>query len=59
SFLGALDQGMLPNRFPEAGAAPEYNTVDATLWIFVAVHDFWRAGGDRGFSSLRIVSRVY
>ncbi len=49
SFLGALDQGMLPNRFPEAGAAPEYNTVDATLWLFVAVHDFWRAGGDRGF----------
>ena len=26
---------MLPNRFPDAGEAPEYNTVDATLWYFV------------------------
>ena len=28
--------GMLPNRFPDRGRAPEYNTVDATLWYFVA-----------------------
>ena len=27
---------MLPNRFPENGADPEYNTVDATLWYFHA-----------------------
>ena len=24
---------MLPNRFPDSGAAPEYNTVDAALWF--------------------------
>ena len=35
-----LDQGMLPNRFPETGSAPEYNTVDATLWLFEAVRKF-------------------
>ena len=28
---------MLPNRFPDAGESPEYNTVDATLWYFEAV----------------------
>jgi predicted glycogen debranching enzyme len=28
---------MLPNRFPDAGEEPEYNTVDATLWFFEAV----------------------
>jgi predicted glycogen debranching enzyme len=28
---------MLPNRFPDAGEAPEYNTVDATLWFFEAI----------------------
>jgi predicted glycogen debranching enzyme len=28
---------MLPNRFPDAGETPEYNTVDATLWFFEAV----------------------
>jgi predicted glycogen debranching enzyme len=32
-----VDQGMLPNRFPDAGEQPEYNTVDATLWFFEAV----------------------
>jgi predicted glycogen debranching enzyme len=30
-------RGMLPNRFPDAGEQPEYNTVDATLWFFEAV----------------------
>ena len=37
---------MLPNRFPEAGEAPEYNTVDATLWWFHALDAYWRATGD-------------
>jgi predicted glycogen debranching enzyme len=33
-----VDAGMIPNRFPEGGEAPEYNTVDAALWMIVAVH---------------------
>jgi predicted glycogen debranching enzyme len=40
-FLEHLDQGLIPNRFPERGP-PEYNTVDATLWLFQAA----RALGD-------------
>ena len=36
-FAAHVDQGMLPNRFPDAGETPEYNTVDATLWFFEAV----------------------
>ena len=36
TFAKHVDQGMLPNRFPEAGATPEYNTVDAALWFFEA-----------------------
>src|SRR5438093_62622 len=36
-FALHIDQGMLPNRFPDAGETPEYNTVDATLWFFEAV----------------------
>jgi predicted glycogen debranching enzyme len=31
---------MLPNRFPEAGEAPEYNTVDAGLWFFEAARAY-------------------
>ena len=36
-FAQHIDRGMLPNRFPDAGEAPEYNTVDATLWFFEAI----------------------
>src|SRR5258705_7604122 len=36
-FAKHVDRGMLPNRFPDAGETPEYNTVDATLWLFEAV----------------------
>ncbi len=38
-WAGAVDGGMLPNRFPDSGAAPEFNAVDASLWFVVAVHD--------------------
>ncbi|MCB8949192.1 MAG: glycogen debranching enzyme family protein [Ardenticatenaceae bacterium] len=41
-----VDQGMLPNRFPDAGEHPEYNTVDATLWYFEALRAYHAATGD-------------
>lgn len=41
-WAGAVDEGMLPNRFVEQGDAPEFNAVDASLWFVVAVHDFFR-----------------
>ncbi len=47
TFARFVDQGMLPNRFPDSGEAPEYNTVDATLWYFVAVHLYLNAENDR------------
>jgi predicted glycogen debranching enzyme len=46
AFAGAVSQGMLPNRFPDRGEAPEYNTVDASLWYFVAVWKYLEATGD-------------
>ena len=39
-WAGAVSEGMLPNFFPDNGAAPQYNTVDASLWYIVAVHDY-------------------
>ena len=39
-FARNIDRGMLPNRFPDAGETPEYNTVDATLWFFHTVFEF-------------------
>jgi len=46
TFAQFVSEGMLPNRFPDAGETPEYNTVDATLWYFVAVDEYFRATGD-------------
>ncbi len=46
TFARFVDQGMLPNRFPDAGEAPEYNTVDATLWYFDAIRAYHAATGD-------------
>lgn len=45
TYARHVDQGMLPNRFPDEGAAPEYNTVDATLWYFQAIYAWYRAAG--------------
>jgi len=39
-WAGAVSEGMLPNRFPDAGETPEYNSVDASLWYVIAVHDY-------------------
>jgi glycogen debranching enzyme len=37
AYAPYVDGGMLPNRFPDDGAPPEYNTVDAALWFVEAV----------------------
>ena len=46
TFARFVDQGMLPNRFPDFGEKPEYNTVDATLWYFEAIRAYHTATGD-------------
>ncbi|AUT03159.1 glycogen debranching protein [Nostoc sp. CENA543] len=46
TFAKYVNQGMLPNRFPDAGEEPEYNTVDATLWYFEAVRAYYSATKD-------------
>jgi len=48
-FAKYVDQGMLPNRFPDAGEQPEYNTVDGTLWYFEAIRAYLEYTGDYQF----------
>jgi predicted glycogen debranching enzyme len=48
TFSRFVSEGMLPNQFPSAGAAPVYNTVDATLWYFQAVRQYFEATRDVG-----------
>jgi len=49
-WAGAVSDGMLPNRFPDHGEAPEFNSVDASLWYVVAVHELIQS--DRGRTKL-------
>jgi len=46
AFAGYVDGGMLPNNFPDAGGKPQYNTVDAALWYFEAVRQYFAATQD-------------
>lgn len=46
AFAQSVSQGMLPNRFPDAGEHPEYNTADATLWFFVAIYKYLQYSHD-------------
>ena len=48
-FSKHISQGMIPNRFPDAGDDAEYNTVDATLWYIEAVRAYAEHTSDFDF----------
>lgn len=48
-FADNVSDGMLPNRFPDYGESPEYNTIDATLWFFHTVHMYFNYTADKSF----------
>lgn len=50
TFFRYLDDGMLPNRFPDNSQDPvEYNTIDATLWLFVVLYEYYLRFDDLPF----------
>jgi predicted glycogen debranching enzyme len=49
SWLAAASKGMIPNRFPDGTTAPEFNSVDAGLWLFIAVWRYREATKDEAF----------
>lgn len=49
-WAGTVSLGMLPNRFPDSGVEPEFNSVDASLWYIIAVFEYLEAV--RGKSNL-------
>src|ERR1700730_4479931 len=58
TFAKHVDQGMLPNRFPDAGETPEYNTVDATLWFFEAIRALLHYTSDYDFVRQNLYSEL-
>ena len=46
TFAGYVQDGLLPNLFPEGARAALYHTVDATLWYFHAIDRYTTVSGD-------------
>ncbi|MBX7143519.1 MAG: amylo-alpha-1,6-glucosidase [Oligoflexia bacterium] len=60
AYANRLNNGILPNNFPDLGSQPQYNTIDATLWFVVAVFRYLQYSGDRDFVAdlLPILSEI-
>ncbi len=46
AFARFEHNGLIPNRFPDGGEPPVYNTADATLWMFHAIDRYLIATND-------------
>lgn len=46
SFAAHVSEGMVPNRFPDVGEQPEYNTIDASLWFVHAIDRYLTYSND-------------
>jgi predicted glycogen debranching enzyme len=50
AYRRSIRDGLIPNRFPDGVHEPEYNSVDATLWYFVAAYRYVLASNDTAFA---------
>ena len=48
AFAAHVSDGMVPNRFPDTGEQPEYNTIDGSLWFIHAIDRYLAVSGDEG-----------
>ena len=46
TFAKYVHNGLVPNMFPDDGQPPLYNTADASLWYFYAVHQYLKYTGE-------------
>jgi predicted glycogen debranching enzyme len=51
TFARFVSEGMIPNTFPRAGEPPQYNSIDASLWYFEAMREYFQATRDIGLLS--------
>lgn len=50
TFFKYINQGMIPNRFPDNNEDKiEYNTIDASMWLFVTMYDYFHKFQDIDF----------
>ncbi|MGH7495148.1 MAG: amylo-alpha-1,6-glucosidase [bacterium] len=48
-YFKHMDQGLIPYAFSPRPENPNYASIDATLWLFVAIYEYWRASQDHDF----------
>ena len=58
AWAETASEGMLPNRFPDQGGAPEFNAVDASLWFVIVVHEFLAATHPDATTRTRLLGAV-
>ena len=61
TFIGYIKDGMLPNRFPNySDQEVEYNTIDATLWLFISLYEYHKKFKDTKFvkDNLQILENI-
>ena len=51
TFVSNMKEGLIPNRFTDDDDQAEYNTIDATLWLFEAVRKYYDYTDDCDFVS--------
>jgi len=57
-YAGFVSEGMIPNRFPDNGETPDYNTADATLWYFEGVRSYIEQTGDLDFLETELYGKL-
>lgn len=58
AYAAAMEDGLIPNLFSEEGGGAAYNTVDATLWMFVAAKRYYERTGDLDFFRDELFDRL-
>jgi len=58
TFSTYINEGLIPNRFEDSSNNPEYNTADATLWLFQAVLKYLEYTEDDDFIYNNVYSQL-
>ena len=58
AWANGVSEGMLPNRFPDHGEQPEFNSVDASLWYIIAVYEYLQASRVNGAEKKTLIAAV-
>lgn len=60
TFIKYEKDGLIPNMFPDDNVEPMYNTIDGTLWLFIAIYEYMNQTKDFDFfqSILPTLNRI-